>query len=195
MTVGRIFTKYISSQNHRVLELKNKGRTLLSSSRLELLEYSEQLLMCYAVRLVWIYGNKKLANCLHFKCTFCILGIFSKTGKTRVSHRVKMMTLWPGRERWPKWPIDPVTRWPSSMSVTDLYFLLVPISFRCPRLNLLISFCRTHDLDLYTDRHIDHTLPSVAVACSYVMNAMKAKKVVWRKTYSYGDGQQIKFIC
>jgi len=52
----------------------------------------------------------------HFKCTFCILGIFSKTGKTRVTHRVKMMTRWPGRERWPKWPIDPVTQWPSSMS-------------------------------------------------------------------------------
>ena len=51
----------------------------------------------------------------HFECTFCILGIFSKTGKSRVSHRVKMATRWPGRERWPKWPIDPVTYWPSSM--------------------------------------------------------------------------------
>ena len=27
------------------------------------------------------------------------------------------VTRWPGRERWPKWPIDPVTHWPSSMSV------------------------------------------------------------------------------
>ena len=52
----------------------------------------------------------------HFKSRFCILGIFSKAGKTRVSHRIKMMTRWPGRERWPKWPIDPVTQWPSSMS-------------------------------------------------------------------------------
>jgi len=26
------------------------------------------------------------------------------------------VTRWPGRERWPKWPIDPVTQWPSSMS-------------------------------------------------------------------------------
>jgi len=43
---------------------------------------------------------------------------FSKTGKTRVSHRVKMMTRWPGCERWPKWPTDPVTQWPSSMSVS-----------------------------------------------------------------------------
>ena len=24
-------------------------------------------------------------------------------------------TQWPGRERWPKWPIDPVTQWPSCM--------------------------------------------------------------------------------
>jgi len=45
-----------------------------------------------------------------------ILGFFSKTGKTRVSHRVKMMTRWIGRERWPKRPIDPVTQWPSSTS-------------------------------------------------------------------------------
>ena len=45
-----------------------------------------------------------------------ILGVFSKTGKTRVSHRVKMMTRWPRHKRWPKWPIDPVTQWPSSMS-------------------------------------------------------------------------------
>jgi len=43
-------------------------------------------------------------------------GHFSKTGKIRVSHRVKMMTRWPGRERWPKRPINPVTQWPSSMS-------------------------------------------------------------------------------
>ena len=26
------------------------------------------------------------------------------------------VTRWPGRERWPKWPIDPVTHWPSSVS-------------------------------------------------------------------------------
>jgi len=26
------------------------------------------------------------------------------------------VTGWPGRERWPKWPIDPVTQWPSSIS-------------------------------------------------------------------------------
>jgi len=51
-------------------------------------------------------------------CHFSISNVrfaFSKTGKTRVSHRVKMMTRWPGRERWPRWPLDPVTQWPSSM--------------------------------------------------------------------------------
>jgi len=47
---------------------------------------------------------------------YIFLLLFSKTGKTRVWHRVKMMTRWPGRERWPKWPIHPVTQWPSSMS-------------------------------------------------------------------------------
>ena len=26
------------------------------------------------------------------------------------------VTQWPRRERWPKWPIDPVTLWPSYMS-------------------------------------------------------------------------------
>ena len=49
---------------------------------------------------------------------FVFWTFFSKTGKTRVSHRVKMMTRWPGCERWPKWPTDPVTQWPSSMSVS-----------------------------------------------------------------------------
>jgi len=44
----------------------------------------------------------------HFKCTFCIFSIFSKTGKTRVSHRVKMMTRWPERVK-----DDPLTRWPN----------------------------------------------------------------------------------
>jgi len=29
------------------------------------------------------------------------------------------MTRWPGRERWNKWPVDPVTQWPSSMSAVD----------------------------------------------------------------------------
>jgi len=30
--------------------------------------------------------------------------------KTRVSHRVKMMTRWSRLGRWPKWPIDPMTQ-------------------------------------------------------------------------------------
>jgi len=44
--------KYISLQNYRVLELTNEGRALLSSSRLELLEYSEQPYLC-AMRFNW----------------------------------------------------------------------------------------------------------------------------------------------
>jgi len=49
----------------------------------------------------------------HFKCTFCILGIFSKTGKTRVSHRVKMMTGWPSDADVKDDPNDPLTRSPN----------------------------------------------------------------------------------
>jgi len=49
----------------------------------------------------------------HSKCTFCILGIFSQTGKTRVSHRVKMMTRWPGDLDVKDDPNDPLTRWPN----------------------------------------------------------------------------------
>ena len=52
----------------------------------------------------------------HFKCTFCILDIFSKTGKTRVSHRVKMMTGDPDVKDDSEWLTDPVTQWPSSVS-------------------------------------------------------------------------------
>jgi len=45
--------------------------------------------------------------------------LFENRKKTRVSNRVKNddpVTRWPGRERWPKWSIDQVTQWPSSMS-------------------------------------------------------------------------------
>jgi len=38
------------------------------------------------------------------------LGIFSKTGKTRVSHRVKMMTRSPGDPDVKDDPNDPLTR-------------------------------------------------------------------------------------
>jgi len=41
------------------------------------------------------------------------LSICSKIGKLeniQVSYRVTMMTRWPSRDRWPKWPIDPVTQ-------------------------------------------------------------------------------------
>ena len=50
---------------------------------------------------------------------FAFWAFFSKTGKTWVSHRVKMMTRWPGRERWPN---DPLTRLPSFMSGTHLLY-------------------------------------------------------------------------
>ena len=45
-----------------------------------------------------------------------ILGFFSKTGKTRVTHRVKMITRWPGDpdvKDDPNDPNDPLTRWPN----------------------------------------------------------------------------------
>jgi len=107
-------------QNYQVLELKNKGRALLSSSLARATRVlGTAILMCYAVQLVWIYGNKSLQIVCKYTCDFAFWAFFSKTGKTRVSHGVKMMTRWPGRERWPKWPINPVTQWPSSMSVAD----------------------------------------------------------------------------
>jgi len=65
---------------------------------------------------------------------------FLKTGKkTRVSHRVKIMTRWPGRERWPKWPIDPVTQWPSSMSGPQ--YVLTFIYFRPALCFILVYNC------------------------------------------------------
>jgi len=56
-----------------------------------------------------------------------ILGFFRKPEKNQISHRVQMMTRWPGSERWPKWPIDPVTQWPSSMSGNNWLFISHPI--------------------------------------------------------------------
>ena len=49
----------------------------------------------------------------HFKCSFCISGMFSKTVKTRVSHRVRMMTRWPGDPDVKDDPNDPLIRWPN----------------------------------------------------------------------------------
>jgi len=69
MTVGRISQKYVSLQNYRVLELNNKGRALLSSSRLEVLEYLEQPYLC-AMQFIWcefmgIKSSKKLSANIH----------------------------------------------------------------------------------------------------------------------------------
>ena len=44
---------------------------------------------------------------------FAFWVFFSKTGKTRVSHRVKMMTRWPGDPDVKGDPNDPLTRWPN----------------------------------------------------------------------------------
>ena len=55
----------------------------------------------------------------HFKSTFCILGIFVENRKNSglaPGQNDDPVTRLPGRERRPKWPIDPVTQWPSSMS-------------------------------------------------------------------------------
>jgi len=56
---------------------------------------------------------QRLLSFQHFKCTSCILGIFSKTGKTWVSHRVKMMTRRPGDPDVKDDPNDPLTRRPN----------------------------------------------------------------------------------
>ena len=52
----------------------------------------------------------------------CILGIFFKNRKNSgltPGQNDDPVTRWPGRERWRKWPIEPMTQWPISMS--DLY--------------------------------------------------------------------------
>ena len=45
-------------------------------------------------------------------------GHFFESRENSGQNQVKMITRWPGRERRPKWPIDLVTQWPSSMSDT-----------------------------------------------------------------------------
>ena len=45
--------------------------------------------------------------------SFAFCAFFSKTGKTRVSHRVKMMTRWHGDPDVKGDPNDPLTRWPN----------------------------------------------------------------------------------
>ena len=55
----------------------------------------------------WFRSNNRHLSC-HFSISnvlFAFWVFYSKTGKTLVSHRVKMMTRWPGRERWPSDPV------------------------------------------------------------------------------------------
>jgi len=94
------------------LELKYKGGALLSSSRLELLEYSEQPYLC-AMRFNWceFMGIKSLQIVCKYtydlSSTF-VLGIFSNTGKTHIGSK-----WWPGNLDVKDDPNDPMTRWPN----------------------------------------------------------------------------------
>ena len=45
---------------------------------------------------------------------YLYLGLFFENRK---NSGLTLVTRWPGRERWPKWLIDRVTQWPSSMFV------------------------------------------------------------------------------
>ena len=55
--------------------------------------------------------NEGLLSFQHFKSTFCILGIFSKTGKKLGSHTGSKW--WPGDPDVKDDPNDPLTRWPN----------------------------------------------------------------------------------
>ena len=90
----------------------------LAFARFWKVKFWRSFLKCQYFNDGWTDFHKKIYNI----SLYLYLGLFSKTGNTRVSHRAKMMTRWPGRERWPKWPIDPVTQWPSSMSDIHVSF-------------------------------------------------------------------------
>jgi len=63
------------------------------------------------------YSSSKIKVELY--CTFCIFGIFFRKPEKLGSHTGSKW--WPGDpdvKDDPKWPIDPVTQWPSSMSET-----------------------------------------------------------------------------
>jgi len=67
------------------------------------------------------YSSSKIKVELY--CTFCIFGHFFENRKNSgltPGQNDDPVTRWPGRERWPKWPIDP---WPNDpvpcLSVTD----------------------------------------------------------------------------
>jgi len=82
---------------------------------------------------------------------YLYLRLFSKTGKTRVSHRVKMMTRWPGDPDVKDDPNDPLTRWPNDpvpclLACLWQQFFLLFLLFLFPKLrskgvNLYGLFC------------------------------------------------------
>ena len=98
-------------QNYQVLELKNKGRALLSSSLARATRVlGTAILMCYAVQLVWIYGNKSLQIVCKYTCDFAFWAFFRKPEKLG-SHTGSKW--WPGDPDVKDDPNDPLTRWPN----------------------------------------------------------------------------------
>jgi len=101
--------------SYRLLDkVSKKVRVFISGAKKQDLHRPKQGYICPVIVWQTFAMGKRFAS---FYVQFAFWAFFSwKPEKTRVSHRVKMMTRWPGRERWPKWPIYPVTQWPSSMS-------------------------------------------------------------------------------
>jgi len=88
------------------------------------------------------------------KNIYLYIGLFSKTGKNWVSHRVRMMTRWSGDPDVNDDPSDPLTRWPS-----DPVPCLIPIHRpKCPRRALLAYLLVTSPLSLFSliNRLLDH---------------------------------------
>jgi len=83
----------------------------LAFARFWKVEFWRSFIKCQYFNDGWTDFHKIYISIYHY------LVLFSKTGKTRVSHRVKMMTRWPWREKWPKWPGDPVPCQPNTGSL------------------------------------------------------------------------------
>ena len=106
---------------------------------------------------------------------YLYLGLFLKTGKTRVSHQVKMMTRWPERERWPKWPMDPGPNDPVPCLVTTCCSTDSERTHRCCRPTKTWAHA---GYSLYFT--IDRGLPSVLWQCWLgVMKSIRPVKIEW----------------
>jgi len=145
---------------------------------------------------MWIFKWRLDGFSPKYISLYLYLGLFSKTGKTRVSHRVKMMTRWPGRERWPKWPNDPVPCLDDTTATGKIHGKFLAWSLhtsflRCKQFSHLLETRYCYSVVLYVEYDYFIMLsPTVILVCHWSRRLQFCPRQALPKTHRFGMGQQ-----